>query len=161
MLACTYSTQMEKVILSQAVILFSNQIFSTEIQSALVIQFLNPIFEYFSSEQFNAAISSPESFVKYVGLDDRNDAESISNRKKIFYYTNLLYGILKSINVQNCLANASNSFQLDSKSNTIGFNLGNKAYIFEFYSFYLKKKFTKITGNQTKFYKFFHRRFFL
>jgi hypothetical protein len=100
--SCVYSSQMEKVILTQAIVLASSQIYSNEMQSRLITQLLAPIFEFFSSQEFRQAVSNPEFFIAFVGLNESattidTNQDSIVIRKKIFYLTNLYYGILKCI----------------------------------------------------------------
>ena len=116
-ISCTYSSQMEKVILTQAIILSSMQIHSTEMQTRLVTQLMQPIYEFFASNDFRLSITSSEHFITFVGLNepstlgDHNAEAAVANRKKIFYFTNLYYGILKSIP------------DTPNTNNSIGFNL--------------------------------------
>jgi hypothetical protein len=117
-ISCTYSSQMEKVILTQAIILSSMQIHSTETQTRLVTQLMQPIYEFFASNDFRLSITSSEHFITFVGLNEPSIladqaaamTDAVANRKKIFYFTNLYYGILKSIPDSNT-------------NNAIGFNL--------------------------------------
>ena len=93
-------------------------------QTRLILQLLSPIFEYFSSNEYRHCISSPEHFINYVGLNEAIDQqqqqslEAVANRKKIFYYTNLYYGILKCMNIEHESVNVCVKLPT-----TIGFSL--------------------------------------
>ena len=73
-------------------------------QTRLLMQLISPIYEFLASPAFQHAVNSPDHFIHFVGLNENSPTASsddaISNRKKIFYYTNLYYGILKCIGDQ-------------------------------------------------------------
>jgi exportin-5 len=87
------TTQLEKIILIQALIYCTNE-FPYEMQSTYLSQFLNPIFAYLSSIQ--NSIENVQMFVRFYGLDESMpNPDGLNNRKQLFYNVNLLYSILK------------------------------------------------------------------
>ena len=94
------STQMEKCILIQGLVLLSNEFGNAAMQIDLLKQFVTPILEFLQVNNFYLA--NMESFIQFLGLDSEtntanNNAACVLNRKLIFFYVNCLSGILKCV----------------------------------------------------------------
>ena len=103
---CPNSTQMEKIILIQALVYLSNQLPSFESRVTFINELISPTFKFFTSEEFQFKIKDAISFVGYIGLNDSSKqsvdiASTLTNRKQIFYHVNLLFAIVKSLDLTN------------------------------------------------------------
>ncbi|XP_005099250.1 exportin-5 [Aplysia californica] len=93
-------SQMEKIILIEALIIVSNQFHNFSRQSAFIEEVLQPVKQLWSSEEFIRAFSSPECFMSYVGLDqaavEPSSADTCGiNRSHITYCINTILAVIK------------------------------------------------------------------
>jgi hypothetical protein len=89
---------MEKSILIQALIFCSNEFPTFEMQSNFIAQYIKPIYEYFTNQNFTNALQNGHTFGQFMGLLSTNpNPLDLSNKKQIHYSITVLYGILKSI----------------------------------------------------------------
>nr|QOW64975.1 hypothetical protein [Lymnaea stagnalis] len=93
-------SQMEKIILIEALIIVSNQFHDFARQSAFIAEVIAPVKELWSSEDFNKAFSTPECFMSYVGLDqaavEPSSADTCGiNRSHITYCINTILAVIK------------------------------------------------------------------
>jgi exportin-5 len=98
LLNLSYSTQIEKSIMIQCMIYLSNEFGSSKLQFNLLEQFLNPIMEFFSSNQ--SSFTSIDLFVKFLGFDSSpalNQEICMNNRKMVFFYCNCMHGVLNCV----------------------------------------------------------------
>ncbi|XP_030854672.1 exportin-5 isoform X2 [Strongylocentrotus purpuratus] len=68
-------TQLERVTLSEALILINNGLHNWNRQSALIAEIMKPITEVWLSPHITEIIQSPESFIHNIGLDHPSDAQ--------------------------------------------------------------------------------------
>ena len=100
------NTQMEKIILIQALIHCTSQLSDQGARAQFVTSMLQPTLEFFKSGQMSAwmqaAVAQNDigAFVNFAGISDATCAQGLPNRKLIFYHVSLLYGVLKSLDVQ-------------------------------------------------------------
>ena len=116
---CPNSTQMEKIILIQALVYLSNQLPSFESRVTFINELISPTFKFFTSEEFQFKIKDAISFVGYIGLNDSSKqsvdiASTLTNRKQIFYHVNLLFAIVKSLDLTNDTNNQLNEQILET-----------------------------------------------
>ncbi|XP_055878617.1 exportin-5-like isoform X2 [Biomphalaria glabrata] len=93
-------SQMEKIILIEALIIVSNQFHDFARQAAFIEEVIAPVKELWSSEDFNKAFSSPEYFMDYVGLNkaavEPSSADTCGiNRSHITYCINTILAVIK------------------------------------------------------------------
>ncbi|CAG5130696.1 unnamed protein product [Candidula unifasciata] len=93
-------SQMEKIILIEALIIVSNQFNDFARQSAFIEEVILPVKQLWSSEDFAKAFSSPECFMSYVGLDqaavEPSSADTCGiNRSHITYCINTILAVIK------------------------------------------------------------------
>ncbi|KAL5008996.1 hypothetical protein ScPMuIL_014577 [Solemya velum] len=93
-------SQMEKCILTEALILISNQFHDFEKQSTFVEEVLRSVKELWLSAEFKEAFWSPEKFMSYVGLDqppvEPSSADTCGiNRSHITYCINTILAVMK------------------------------------------------------------------
>jgi exportin-5 len=94
------STQIERVIFIQSLIFCNNENdCGQQAQATFVDQFLRPINEFFMSPEFQASCQSLDKFIQFIGLNETNEtnANTLQNRRQIFFYLNVLFAILKSV----------------------------------------------------------------
>lgn len=93
-------SQMEKCILTEALILISNQSQNFEKQSAFIEEVLSPVKEIWLSHSFEVAFQSPEKFMSFVGLDQppvepSSDDLCGINRSQISYCITTILAVMK------------------------------------------------------------------
>ncbi|XP_059154978.1 exportin-5-like isoform X2 [Physella acuta] len=93
-------SQMEKIILIEALIIVSNQFHDFASQSAFIEEVITPVKGLWSSEDFRRAFSSPACFMSYVGLDqaavEPSSADTCGiNRSHITYCINTILAVIK------------------------------------------------------------------
>ncbi|XP_046567749.1 LOW QUALITY PROTEIN: exportin-5-like [Haliotis rubra] len=93
-------SQMEKCILTEALILISNQFKDFNKQSSFIEEVLSPVKELWVSPEFTEAFSSPAKFMSYVGLDqppvEPSSADTCGiNRSHISYCINTILAVMK------------------------------------------------------------------
>ncbi|RUS77141.1 hypothetical protein EGW08_015097 [Elysia chlorotica] len=93
-------SQMEKIILVEALIIVSNQFRDFKRQSAFIEEIILPVKQLWSSPDFAKAFSSPDCFMSYVGLDqaavEPSSADTCGiNRSHILNCINTILAIIK------------------------------------------------------------------
>ncbi|KAH9505187.1 Exportin-5 [Bulinus truncatus] len=93
-------SQMEKIILIEALIIVSNQFHDFSRQAAFIEEVIAPVKEMWSSEDFNRAFGSAEYFMDYVGLNkaavEPSSADTCGiNRSHITYCINTILAVIK------------------------------------------------------------------
>ncbi|BFZ07212.1 hypothetical protein BsWGS_10251 [Bradybaena similaris] len=93
-------SQMEKIILIEALIIISNRFNDFARQSAFIEEIILPVKELWSSDDFAKAFSSPEFFMSYVGMDqpavEPSSADTCGiNRSHITYCINTILAVIK------------------------------------------------------------------
>ncbi|XP_052767474.1 exportin-5-like [Mya arenaria] len=93
-------SQMENCILTEALILVSNQYDNFEKQSAFLDEVLKPVKDLWSSEEFKTAFWSTDKFMSYVGLDQAPVEPSSKdtcgiNRSHISYCMQMILAVIK------------------------------------------------------------------
>ncbi|GAB1599827.1 exportin-5-like [Argonauta hians] len=93
-------SQMEKCILTEALILISNQSQNFDKQSTFIEEVLQPVKEIWLSSNFELAFQSPDKFMSFVGLDQppvepSTDDLSGINRSQISYCIITILAVMK------------------------------------------------------------------
>lgn len=93
-------SQMERIILTEALIIVCNEFHNYELQSAFIEEVMQPVKDLWSSQDFVTAFSQPEHFMKYVGLDqaavEPSSADTCGiNRSHIHYCISMILAVIK------------------------------------------------------------------
>uniref|UniRef100_A0A7M4F192 Exportin-5 n=1 Tax=Crocodylus porosus TaxID=8502 RepID=A0A7M4F192_CROPO len=93
-------TQMEKCALMEALVLISNQFKDYERQKAFLEELMAPVASLWLSEEMQRVLSDPESFISYVGADNKitdpilEDPSGL-NRSRISFCVYTILGVVK------------------------------------------------------------------